>query len=80
MQFLAVRSDRPLPPEFRDQFVETVEVECFKCNQVRYHLYAPILETESDQITAQAIWLDEHLPAVCPGHLDWFLTPDRPGG
>ena len=78
MQFLAVRSDRPLPREFQDKFVLRFEVECFKCNHVMYLLYAPIFETEDDQLTAQAIWLDEQLPKVCPGHLDWFLTPDRP--
>ena len=79
MQFLAVRSGLPPPDEFRDMYVETVEVGCLKCNAIMYHLYAPLLETESDQITAHAIWLEEHLPTVCPVHLDWFLTPDRPG-
>jgi len=79
MQFLAVRSDRPVPPEFLGEFVPMLEVECFKCSQIRYLLFAPVGETESDRVTAQAIWLDEHLPTVCPGHLDWFLTPDRQG-
>jgi hypothetical protein len=80
MQFLAVRSDRPLPPEFQDRFVPSFEVECYKCNQVRYFLYVPTLETENDQVTALAIWLDEQLPKVCPDHPDWFLTPDASKG
>jgi hypothetical protein len=79
MQFLAVKSDQPVPRELRGQYVETLEIECMRCAQVRYHLYAPIAGTDPEQIKAHGIWLDEHLPTVCPTHLDWFLTPDRLG-
>ena len=78
MQFLAVKSDQPVPRELQDQYVDTLEIECIQCAQVRYHLYAPTSGTDPEQIQAHGIWLDEHLPTVCPTHLDWFLTPDRP--
>ncbi len=79
MQFVALRSDRPLPPEFRENYVHVRDVECQKCKRVTYQLYAPILETEPEQVRAQAEWLIAHLPKVCPDHPDWFLTLDRPG-
>jgi hypothetical protein len=79
MQFLAVKSDQPVPRELKHQYARTLEVECIKCGQVRYHLYSPGSETDPAEIQAHAIWLDEHLPQVCPTHLDWFLTPDNLG-
>ena len=57
---------------------QTLEIECIQCTQVRYHLYAPTSGTDPEQIQAHGIWLDGHPPTVCPTHLDWFLTPDRP--
>lgn len=79
MQFLAVRSDRPVPQELRDKYVHKLDVECYKCNRITYQLHAPLLETEDDQVQAQGELLNAHLPKVCPDHPDWFLTPDRPG-
>jgi hypothetical protein len=78
MQFLAVRLDRPLPPEYKDSYVHKLDVKCYECGRVTYQLYAPILETEADQVQAQGEWLNAHLPKVCSEHPDWFLTPDRP--
>ena len=80
MQFLALRSDRPLPLEFRDKYIHKLDVECHKCKMVTYQLRAPILETEADQVQAQGEWLNKHLPTACPDHPDWILTPDRPEG
>ena len=79
MQFLAVKSGQPVPRELQHQYAWTLEIECIKCGQVRYGLYSPASETDPAEIEARAIWLDEHLPQVCPTHLDWFLTPDTLG-
>jgi hypothetical protein len=78
MQFLAVRSDRPVPLEFRGKYVHKVDVECDGCGTVTYQLHAPLLETELDQVYAQGEWLNKHLLKTCPEHPDFFLTPDRP--
>jgi hypothetical protein len=78
MQFLALRSDRPLPRQFQETFVPKLDVECYKCKALTYQLHAPILETEADQIQAQGEWLNAYLPKVCPDHHDYFFTPDRP--
>ena len=80
MQFLALRSDRPLLPQYRDKYAQMQIIECFKCKQFRCHLYAPLLETELDEVTAQGMWLSAHLPKLCPDHPYWFLTPDLSGG
>jgi hypothetical protein len=80
IQFLASRSGLPLRPEFRAKFVHTLKIDYFRRDQVQYFLDAPIVETESYQVTRQAIWLAELLRKVRPNHLDWFLTPDTPGG
>jgi hypothetical protein len=77
MQFLAVRSDRPVPLEYRGKYIHKIDVECSKCGKT-YHLHAPVLETEAEQVFAQEMWLNDHLPKKCPDHPDWFLTPDRP--
>jgi hypothetical protein len=78
MQFLAVRSDRPVPREFEGKFVHKLDVECHKCNNVTYQLHAPHLETETSAVQAQGEWLNEYLPTRCPDHPDHILTPDRP--
>ena len=78
MQFLALRSDRQMPLEFRDKYIHKLDVECRKCSKVTYQLHAPILETEADVVQAQGRWLDKFLPKQCPGHPDFLLTPDRP--
>jgi hypothetical protein len=67
-----------MPREFQNWYVDTLEIECIQCAQVRYRLYAPTSGADPDEIEAHGIWLDEHLPTVCPNHLDWFLTPDKP--
>jgi hypothetical protein len=79
MQFLALRSDGPLPTQYQDKFVQMQVIECFKRKRVRYHLYAPILQAERDQIEAHGMWLSADLPKLCPDHPYWFLTPDKPG-
>ena len=78
MQFLSLRSDRQILPEFDDRYVHMLDVECPKCNKIVYQLYAPMLETEAEQVQAQREWLNAYLPKVCPEHPDFFLTPDRP--
>jgi hypothetical protein len=80
VQFLAVRSDRPVPREFQGHYVHKQDVDCHLCRIVTYQLHAPILETEVDQIPAQSEWLNAHLPKTCPNHPDYLITPDRPGG
>ena len=78
MQFLALRSDRPLPREFEGMYVPKLDIDCYNCKLVKYFLYALILETEYDQAVAQGEWLNAYLPKACPDHPDWLLTPDRP--
>jgi hypothetical protein len=79
MQFLALRSNRPIPAELNDgKYVHKVDVKCRKCNRVVYQLRAPLLEAESEQVQAQSEWLHAHLSKMCPEHRDWLLTPHRP--
>jgi len=78
MQYLALRSDRQMVPEFYGKYVHKLDVECPRCNKVTYQLHAPILETEDEQVQAQGEWLDEYLQKECPFHPDFLLTPDRP--
>jgi hypothetical protein len=75
MLFLAVRTDCPLLPEFRDQYIPMNDVECRECKRITYHLYAPISDSAINHVNLQAESLKEHLSAVCPQHPAWFLLP-----
>jgi len=72
MQFLAVRSDRPVPPELQDKYMHKLDVEWYKGNRITYQLDG------SGGSTSASSRRVAHLPNVCPDHPDWFLTPDRP--
>ena len=43
-----------------------------------YQLWAPV-EPEQDEaaVKAQASWLSGRLSEECPGHADWFHSPDN---
>ena len=73
MLFLALRSDCPLLPEFRDQYILMLDVEWRECKRVTYHLYDPILDTAINHAKVQAESLKERLSTVCPPHPAWFL-------
>ena len=77
MQYLAIRSDRHPTPEVWRKFVHKRDVPCPKC-EVVYQLWAP-LEPEQDDaaVKAQAAWLSGRLEEECPGHADWFHSPDN---
>ena len=77
MQYLAIRSDRHPTPDVWRKFVHKRDVPCRKC-EVVYQLWAP-LEPEQDDaaVKAQGEWLSERLEEECPGHADWFHSPEN---
>ena len=83
--FLALMVGCPLLPEFQERYTLRLEVECSKCKSVRYDLYAPKGNLETEYLNAQAESLKQHLSATCPRHIASFLLPHpisvrEPGG
>jgi hypothetical protein len=77
MRYLAIRSDRHPTPDVWRNFVHRRDVPCPTCKMV-YQLWAP-LEPEQDEaaVKAQGSWLSGRLSEECPGHADWFHSPEN---
>jgi hypothetical protein len=73
--FLALMVGCPLLPEFQERYTLRLDVECSKCKSVRYDLYAPKGNVETEYVNAQAEFLNQHLSTTCPTHIASFLLP-----